>query len=114
VAVYAYSAVTDPATRVASSRYVKQASPDPDGLWWASRGVMFGRETAPAMVPQDEQQALWSFATEVPLDPDDLIVADGQRWRVASVMLRTTFRSQVQAYCVAVNRGEELLLEGDG
>jgi hypothetical protein len=104
VAIYYYSSTVDAATGIASSDYYLRASPDADGKWWASFGTLFGRERAPTTKPQDEQMALFSFAGDVVIRPEDIIVLDDTAvYRVQSVMPRSLFRNQWQAYCVTVD-----------
>lgn len=103
VSVYSYASVVDEATGIASSEYVLRLSPDPDGKWWASFGTVIGRERAPTTKPQDEQTAMFSFAQEVPVRPEDIIALGNAIYRVQSVMPRGIFRRQWQAYCVTVD-----------
>jgi hypothetical protein len=103
VGIYTYRETLDPATRIASSYYLKLPSPDADGLWWGALGTVFGREAAPVMKPQDQQIAMWSFALECPVLADDLVVDGSLVYRVESLMLRTLSRSQKQAYCTMVD-----------
>jgi hypothetical protein len=103
VAIYGYASTMDEASGVASSEYVMRASPDADGKWWASFGTIFGRERAPTTKPQDEQMAMFSFAGEVTIRPEDIIVDGESVYRVQSVMPRALFRRQWQAYCVTVD-----------
>lgn len=112
VAIYSYAGVTDQASGVTASVYTRVLSPDPDGLWWASRGTVFGRETAPGLQPQAEVTSFWSFENGVPLTNDSVIatgiVAAGvftrrEVFRVQSVMPRQQFRDQVQVFVTLVD-----------
>ena len=103
VDVFGYQSSIDATTGVATSYYERRLSPDPDGKWWASFGTVFGRERAPTTNPQDEQLAMWSFKSECPITPDDVIRDGATVYRVQSLMPRQLFRDQVQAYCVAVD-----------
>lgn len=112
VAIYSYGSVTDTASGVTSSVYTRVLSPAADGLWFASRGTVFGRETAPGRQPQSEVTSLWSFEAGVPITPDGVIatgtVAAGvftrnEVFRIQSVMPRAQFRGQVQAFVTLVD-----------
>lgn len=112
VGIYTYESVTDEATGITVSQYRFNPSGLPSGLWWASRGIVFGKETAPASNPQDEQTSFWSLELGVPVGPDDIIatgVMDGmdfvpvEVFRVQSVIRRDYFRREVQVYCTRTN-----------
>lgn len=103
VALYAYEAQTDAATGVTRSVYVRVPSPDTDGLWWASRGTTFGRETAPAQQPQEEQNAFFSFSAYAPVTADGLITIGDAVYRVQSVMARDYYRNSVQVFAIFVD-----------
>lgn len=103
VAIYAYEAQTDTNTGVTSSVYVRIPSPDSDGLWWASRGTTFGRETAPAQQPQEEQNAFFSLAAYAPVTGDGLLKLGDAIYRVQSVMERDYYRDQVQVFTTLVD-----------
>lgn len=103
VALYAYTQATDEDTGVTSSVYVRTLSPDSDGLWWASRGTVFGRETAPAQQPQEEQTAFFSFAAYAPATADGLVVYSGAVYRIQAVMERDYYRDSLQVFAVRVD-----------
>lgn len=113
VAIYRYRELTDEASGITSSVYEREWSPDPDGLWWASRGIVFGREASPTPQPQEETLGFWSLSAYAPLTADGLIVMGtwtvgagfvrGQVHRVQAVMERNFGRDAVQAYAVAVD-----------
>lgn len=113
VAIYYYSSQMDDSSGISESVYVRSLSPDTDGLWWASRGTVFGREASPTPNPQSEMTEFWSLSGYAPITPDGLIVigtyteAGGftpqQVHRVQSVMPRNYWRDAVQVYCLAVD-----------
>jgi hypothetical protein len=113
VALYSYRELTDEVTGITSSVYEREWSPDRDGLWWASRGIVFGREASPTPNPQEETLAFWSLSAYAPISADGLIVMGtwtraagfvrSQVYRVQSVMERNYARGAVQAYAVAVD-----------
>lgn len=112
VAIYRYTEVTDVSSGITKSVYVRVPSADFDGLWWASFGTVFGKETAPAAKPQSEETSFWSFDDYAPVEPTS-IIAQGefvryrfvpQRvFRVQAVMPRSNFRNNKQAYCTHVD-----------
>ena len=114
VDVFGYGSTVDETTGIAESIYQRRVSPDPDGKWWASFGTVFGRERAPTTNPQDEQLSMWSFASECPITPDDVIRDGTLVYRVQSVMPRQLFRDQVQAYCVRVDDADPAFNLRDG
>lgn len=103
VAIYTYEAQTDEATGVTRSVYARAPSPDSDGLWWASRGTTFGRETAPAQQPQEEQTAFFSLSAYAPVTGDGLIKLGDAVYRIQSVMERNYYRDQVQVFTTLVD-----------
>lgn len=103
VAIYAYEAQTDATTGVTASVYVRVPSPDKDGLWWASRGTTFGRETAPAQQPQEEQTAFFSLSAYAPVTGDGLLKLGDAVYRIQSVMERDYYRNAVQVFTTLVD-----------
>lgn len=113
VGIYQYEPSTDETTGITVSRYRFVPSLLHSGLWWASRGIVFGKETSPAGNPQDEQTSFWSFELGVPIGPDDVIATGAfdtnstfqpiEVFRVQSVIKRDYFRREVQVYCTQVN-----------
>jgi hypothetical protein len=112
VAIYKYGQSTDEDTGITTSSYLMERSDLPSGLWWASRGIVFGKEAAPANNPQDEQTSFWSLEFGVPLESDDVIatgtLADDaftpvHVFRVQSIVVRDYFRREIQAYCTQVD-----------
>jgi hypothetical protein len=106
VAIYAYSSVMDADTGVSESVYTKLESPDSDGLWWASRGTLSGRELMPTTLPQDQQKLLLSFHAEVPIEPDMVVTEGTKVYRVESVMVRDYGRAAKQVYCSYVDKND--------
>jgi hypothetical protein len=115
VAIYQYTESTDESTGITVSRYQFVPSGLPSGLWWASRGIVFGKETAPTANPQDEQTSFWSLELGVPVGSDDVVatgtITDGvfvpvEVFRVQSVIRRDYFRREVQLYCTRVDDAE--------
>lgn len=112
VAIYRYTAVTDAASGITKSVYVRVPSEDFDGLWWASFGTVFGKEAMPASKPQSEETSFWSFDDYAPVEPTS-IIAQGEFvryrfvpkrvFRVQAVMPRSNFRNNKQAYCTHVD-----------
>ena len=120
VAIYAYTQVTDQQTGITDSVYVRVKSADFDGLWWASVGTVFGKETGVAQKPQAEDTSFWSFANDAPVDPKSIIaLGDVTRttvdaveyydfiptkyFRIQNVMPRDYFRASKQAFCTHVD-----------
>lgn len=103
VGIYTYDQQTDAATGVTRSLYMFAPSPDSDGLWWASRGTTFGRETAPAQQPQEEQTAFFSLSAYAPVTPDGLLTVGEAVYRIQSVMARDYYRDAVQIFTTMVD-----------
>lgn len=120
VAIYAYTQVTDASSGITASVYQRLKSPDFDGLWWASVGTVFGKETGVAQKPQAEDTSFWSLAEDAPVDPKSIIaqgtvtktVVNGTEfynfvptrlYRVQNVMPRDYFRASKQAFCTHVD-----------
>lgn len=106
VGLYTYSSVVDADTGIAESVYTKVPSPDADGLWWASRGTVSGRELMPTTLPQDQQKLLLSFHAEVPVEEEAVIVEGTKVYRVESVMVRDYGRATKQVYCTYVDKAD--------
>ena len=106
VGIYHYSSVVNEDTGVAESVYTKVPSADSDGLWWASRGTISGRELMPTTLPQDQQKLLLSFHAEVPVESEMVIVDASRVYRVETVMLRDYGRAERQVYCSYVDKND--------
>lgn len=112
VALYTYTSEMDAATGITASAYVRALSPDADGLWWASRGTVFGGERSPTPNPQEEQTSFWSFSAYAPVTADgvmalgtvsDTTFTPQSVYRVQSVMERNYWRDTVQVYATLVD-----------
>lgn len=123
VAIFSYSASTDTDSGITRSIWTRVPSMSFGGLWWASRGTVFGKEGAPAHLPQEEQLSFWSFAASAPLDANGVIAtgaivggtfAPFDIFRVHSVMPRNVFRNQVQVYCTNVDKADPAYVIGEG
>lgn len=106
VAIFAYTSSVNAETGIAESIYTKVKSTDRDGLWWASRGTVSGRELMPTTVPQDQQKLLLSFHAEVPINADMVIVEGTRVYRAESVMVRDYSRAEKQVYCSYVDTAD--------
>jgi hypothetical protein len=103
VALYAYTAPQDAASEIAESTYTRVPSSDPDGLWWAARGVPMGKQTHPTTAAQQVTEARYQFASEVPVTPTSLLVDDGEYWKVTAVLPREIGRDELQVLAVRVD-----------
>lgn len=103
VAIYAYSAPQNADSEIAESTYTRVPSTDPDGLWWAARGVPMGRQTYPTTAAQQVTEARYQFDAEAPVTPTALLVDDGEYWKVTAVLPREIGRDELQVLAVRVD-----------